>query len=126
MSKLTIVSYPLGSTVGKKSVIFDNESEKRINQLLFEVLHLHFKDDIPVEIPNEGEVLNVNLLEERKDSSLPNIRHFSLLGPHDLALLDAIDIIHEDLDSVQQRYNLDEPTDYQEALQELVEHLKQQ
>lgn len=124
MSKLMIVSYPLG-IAGEKSIVFQQESDDKINQLVFDALYQYFKLEIPLELPTEGEILNINLLEESKESALPNIRHFSLLGHFDMDLLDAIDLVQENLDSILQRYDLSKKDEYEEALLEICQYVSQ-
>lgn len=121
MSKLIVTSYPLAAK-GEKSILFESEADNHVHQVLFDALHSHFKSAIPAVLPTEGEVLNINVLEEIEGSSLPKIRHFSLLGTHDLALLDALEAAQEKIESLSSEWDLTQADDYEEVLNQLLRY----
>lgn len=97
MSKLIITSYPLG-VVGEKSIIFESNETTTYHQVLFDVLKKVFADKVPEVLPKEGDVLNINVIEQDATSSLPRIQHFSLLGELEDELVDVLDAAQEWLD----------------------------
>ncbi|WP_059103708.1 hypothetical protein [Shouchella shacheensis] len=89
MMKLIVTNYDRSDK--PKTVLLDYAGEANVNLALFNNLKETFKEEIITELPEEHDVISINIIESSADSSLPRLQTFMLRGDKKEQLLDLVD-----------------------------------